>query len=629
MPAGTHLDEMREIVNDFILETDELLLGLDRDLIEMERTPDDLNLLNKIFRSVHTIKGAAGFLGFTQMVELVHQTENVLNKLRQGEMKVTPKINDAILKSVDIIKTLLSDIRNNDIKEIDISGILHELTAILGMKGADIGAGKAESKPAVSGTKPQEDVKPKKLGEILIEEKVVTKEQLDEVLESQVPPKLGEILVEKKIVTEEQVQKALSKQGAPSQPAEHTIRVDINRLDNVMNLVGELVLGRNRLLQLASKLEELYEDNETIGILNENASHINLVTTDLQLAVLKTRMQPIRKVFTKFPRMVRDMARDMGKEINLEISGEDTELDKSVIEEIGDPLVHLIRNAIDHGVEMPEERMAAGKNRIGQVKLSAYYEGNNIVIEIRDDGKGMDTERIKEKAVEKGMITTEEASRLGKKDAINFIFAPGFSTAKKITDVSGRGVGMDVVKTNITRLNGLIDVDTEYGKGSTILVKLPLTVAIIQSLMVGTGREIFALPLASVVETVRISNKDIQSVDRREVIKLRDSVLPLVRLNNVFHLSSPLSKGERGLSSDSKNEWLYVVVIGIAEKRVGIIVEKLYGQEEVVIKSLGEYISTKGIAGATILGDGRVTLIVDLAQLFEIISTDHTGSRRL
>ncbi|MBI3814283.1 MAG: chemotaxis protein CheA, partial [Nitrospinae bacterium] len=322
----------------------------------------------------------------------------------------------------------------------------------------------------------------------------------------------------------------------------------------------------------------------------------------------------------KFPRMVRDMARDMGKEINLEISGEDTELDKSVIEEIGDPLVHLIRNAIDHGVEMPEVRLAAGKARIGQVRLSAYYEGNNIVIEIRDDGRGMDTERIKEKAVEKGMITPEEASRLSKKDTINFIFAPGFSTAKKITDVSGRGVGMDVVKTNITKLNGLIDIDTEYGRGSIIVVKLPLTVAIIQSLMVGTGKEIFALPLASVVETVRISNKDIQSVDQHEVIKLRNSVLPLVRLNDVFHISA----------SDSKNEWLYVVVIGIAEKRVGIIVEKLYGQEEVVIKSLGEYISTKGIAGATILGDGRVTLIVDLAQLFEVISSqtrEHQSTR--
>jgi two-component system chemotaxis sensor kinase CheA len=436
------------------------------------------------------------------------------------------------------------------------------------------------------------------------------------------------MLVEKKIVTEEQIQKALSKQGAPSQPAEHTIRVDINRLDSVMNLVGELVLGRNRLLQLASKLEELHEDDEVVGILNENASHINLVTTDLQLAVLKTRMQPIRKVFTKFPRMVRDMARDLGKEINLTISGEDTELDKSVIEEIGDPLVHLIRNSIDHGVEMPEDRLAAKKDRVGQVKLSAYYEGNNIVIEIKDDGRGMDIERIKEKAVEKGMITHEDASRLSKKDIINFIFAPGFSTAKKITDVSGRGVGMDVVKTNITKLNGLIDIDTEYGKGSVITIKLPLTVAIIQSLMVGTGKEIFALPLASVVETVRISNKDIQSVDQHEVIKLRNSVLPLVRLNDVFNITTgaslPLQAASRG-GQGASNNWLYVVVIGIAEKRVGIIVEKLYGQEEVVIKSLGEYISTKGIAGATILGDGRVTLIVDLAQLFEVISTQTRG----
>lgn len=599
MTADSNLDEMREIVNDFILETEELLSGLDQDLVEMEKSPDDLNLLNKIFRSVHTIKGAAGFLGFSQMVELVHHTEDVLNKLRHGELKVNSKINDAILKSADIIKLLLNDIKNNDIKDIDLSGILSELTDIL--------SGKIAEAPAIKG-----DAAPKKLGEILIEEQVVTEEQLEEALESQVPPKLGEVLVEKKFATEDQVQKALSKQGAAAQPAEQTIRVDINRLDNVMNLVGEMVLGRNRLIQLVSKLEQQYEDNEIIGILNETASHITLVTTDLQLAVMKTRMQPIKKVFNKFPRMVRDLAKDLGKEINLELIGEETELDKSVIEEIGDPLVHLVRNSIDHGIEMPDERVAAGKDKIGQVRLSAYYEGNNIVIEIRDDGKGMDVSRIKEKAVEKGMISRDEASRLSKKDAINFIFAPGFSTAQKVSDVSGRGVGMDVVKTNITKLNGLIDIDSDYGKGSVISIKLPLTIAIMQSLMVGTGTEIFALPLASVIETVRISNDDIQTVDQHEVIKLRNSVLPLVRLGDIFRIHA----------ENSENGWLYVVVIGVAEKRVGIMVEKLYGQEEVVIKSLGEYVSTKGIAGATILGDGRVTLIVDLAQLFEIINTD-------
>ncbi len=611
MAADSNLDEMREIVNDFILETEELLSGLDQDLVELEKTPDDPDLLNKIFRSVHTIKGAAGFLGFSQMVELVHHAEDVLNKLRHGELKVTPKINDAILKSADIIKLLLTDIKNNDIKDIDLSGILAELTNILSEKKIDTIPAKEESK--------KEEAAPKKLGEILVEEQVVTEEQLEEALESQVPPKLGEVLVEKKFATEDQVQKALSKQGAAAQPPEQTIRVDINRLDNVMNLVGEMVLGRNRLLQLVSKLEQQYEDNEIIGVLNETASHITLVTTDLQLAVMKTRMQPIKKVFSKFPRMVRDLAKDLGKEINLELIGEETELDKSVIEEIGDPLVHLVRNSIDHGIEMPDERHAAGKDKVGQVRLSAYYEGNNIVIEIKDDGKGMDVNRIKEKAIEKGMITSDDASRMSKKDIINFIFAPGFSTAQKVSDVSGRGVGMDVVKTNITKLNGLIDIDSDYGKGSVISIKLPLTIAIMQSLMVGTGNEIFALPLASVIETVRISNNDIQTVDRHEVIKLRNSVLPLVRLGDIFHIHA----------ENSKNGWLYVVVIGVAEKRVGIMVEKLYGQEEVVIKSLGEYVSPKGIAGATILGDGRVTLIIDLAQLFEIINTkQQVGSRQ-
>ncbi|MBE9537391.1 MAG: chemotaxis protein CheA [Proteobacteria bacterium] len=388
---------------------------------------------------------------------------------------------------------------------------------------------------------------------------------------------------------------------------ERTLRIDTERLDNVMNLVGELVLERNRLFSIIKNMEERYSEDEDFVHLVGTGGRLNLLTTDLQMAVMRTRMQPVGKVFSKFPRMVRDLARTRGKEIELVMLGEDTELDKVIIEEIGDPLVHLIRNSVDHAIEPPEERERAGKHRSGVIKLSAYHEGDQIVIEIADDGRGIDHAKIRDKAVEKGVISSSEAASLSEKEALNLIFAPGFSTAEKVTDISGRGVGMDVVKTNITNLNGIVYIESEVGQGSRFTLKLPLTVAIIDALMVGTGNETFAIPLSSVIETLKINKEDIKTISDKEVISLRDGVLSLVRLSDEFNVQA---------TADMDS--MYVVVIGLSEKRIGVMVEGLLGQEEVVIKPLGDYLTNiSGVSGATVTGDGKVVLILDINTLIQ------------
>ena len=376
-----------------------------------------------------------------------------------------------------------------------------------------------------------------------------------------------------------------------------------------MNLIGELVLGKNRLLKIYDDVEERYEGEKFLEELNQVVSSLSLVTTDIQLAVMKTRMLPIAKVFNKFPRMIRDLSRELGKQIDLEISGEETELDKSIVEEIGDPLVHIIRNSCDHGIEDPETRKAAGKPEKGTVQLKAYNEGNHIVVEIVDDGKGLDTDMLKSKSIEKGIITEREADAMSDKEAFGLIFRPGFSTAAKVTNVSGRGVGMDVVKTNIEKLNGIIDIESEVGQGTVIKLKIPLTLAIIQSLLVGTQEEFYAIPLASVLETVRVPIDDIYTIDGKNVLRLRDEVLSLVRLSDVFGVKKVFDGGDH----------TYVVIIGVAEAKLGIIVDTLVGQEEIVIKSMGDYLQNiPGIAGATIRGDGRVTLIIDVGAMMEM-----------
>ncbi len=410
----------------------------------------------------------------------------------------------------------------------------------------------------------------------------------------------------------------MKKAVSPPKPAEGkgeelsdntTVRVDIKRLDDLMNQVGELVLERNRMIQINQNLQQegaaKIDFNEEFGKLTKR---MNFVTSELQMQVLKMRMLPVEKVFKKFPRIVRSMARDLGKEVDLQIFGEETELDRSVVDEIGDPLIHLIRNAMDHGLEKPEQRVASGKPRTGTLVLSAVHEGNQIIISIKDDGAGIDTDRVGRKALEKGLVTEDQLAAMSQRELFDLIFLPGFSTKDKASDLSGRGVGMDVVRTNIKKLNGLIEIKSEKGQGSEFILRLPLTLAIIQSLLVEVEGEVYSIPLSSVLETLRVDQRAFHVIGGQEVLKLRDMVLPLVRLERVFNV---LRQGEQ-------SDFCYVVVVGSADKRMGLVVTRLVGQQEVAIKSLGNYLANvPGIAGSTILGDGRVALIIDPVGLVE------------
>ncbi|MBZ7950666.1 chemotaxis protein CheW [Campylobacter sp. LH-2024] len=609
------MEDMQEILEDFLVEAFELVEQIDHDLVELESNPEDLELLNRIFRVAHTVKGSSSFLNFDVLTKLTHHMEDVLNKARHGELKITPDIMDVVLESIDRMKTLLNSIRDNGNDTaigMDIDPICTRLTAISEGEAPVGNSAPVEEKPIETPKKepaqePEVDVN--QLSDSEVEAEI---ERLLKVRKAEDQARRAQ---KKKSATTPTPQKTDSG-GEKKVPAsssgggmDQTIRVEVKRLDHLMNLIGELVLGKNRLLKIYDDVEERYEGEKFLEELNQVVSQLSIITTDVQLAVMKTRMQPIAKVFNKFPRVVRDLSRELGKQIELEISGEETELDKSIVEEIGDPIMHMIRNSCDHGVEDPATRVANGKPEKGIVQLKAYNEGNHIVVEITDDGKGLDPNGLKAKAMEKNLITEREADQMTDKEAFALIFKPGFSTAAKVTNVSGRGVGMDVVKTNIEKLNGVIEIDSELGKGSTFKLKIPLTLAIIQSLLVGTQEEFYAIPLASVLETVRVPVDDIYTIEGKNVLRLRDEVLSLVRLSDVFGVKQVLESGDQ----------TYVVVIGVAESKLGIIVDTLVGQEEIVIKSMGEYLQNiQGIAGATIRGDGRVTLIIDVGAMMDM-----------
>ncbi len=639
------MDELQELLEDFLIEAFEMIEEMDQDLVELENNPDDLELLNKIFRVAHTIKGSGSFLSFDKLTHLTHHMEAVLDKARKGELHITPDIMDIILESIDAMKAILEYIRDNGndtAPEIDVEPIVQKLDAL--SKGETPSSVTPEKEEKI-GDLNLDEITADNLDDIDLSE--LSSEELDKVLDQLVndintAPESEEeieeveeenvqneeekapentpvtsqnqsvVKKEKKELSKAEQKKALKKNIVSTK--EQTIRVDVKRLDQLMNLIGELVLAKNRLIKIYNDVEERYEGEKFLEELNQVVSSISIVTTDLQIAVMKTRMLPIGKVFNKFPRIVRDLSRDLHKKIKLIISGEDTELDKSIIEEIGDPLVHMIRNAVDHGIETPQERIKAGKPEEGTVWLKAYNEGNMIVIEIKDDGHGMDAEKLKQKAIEKGIITPSEAENMGDKEAFMLIFKPGFSTAAKVTSVSGRGVGMDVVKTNIEKLNGIIEVDSVKGKGSTFKLKIPLTLAIIQALLVGSQEDLFAVPLSNVIETVRIVEEDIYTIEGKSVLKLRNEVLPLVNMADVFDVEKILEP----------EKYLYVVILGLGATKIGLIVDRFIGQEEIVIKSLGEFLKgLPGIAGATIRGDGRVTLIVDVGSLMKLAKETH------
>ncbi len=601
-------DEMAEIITEFITEAEESLEHIDPLFVELEAKTYDREILNEIFRSMHTIKGAAGFLGFQNIVDVAHRSENILKKLRDGEMTVSTSLMDTILKSVDMIRLLLRHIKLNDGMEEDTSLLLRELDEALNVSQSSTAAETINTEALSSAaTSAQDTADGFDINDIESIQANMHKET-DKIEESVKSETVIQPLPSKSAV----ISAHEGSSGATAvKDVAQTLRVDVNRVDKVMDLTGEIVLVRNRLLNIANYLENKYSEDNHVENLLSTVSFLDLVTSDMQLAVMKMRMQPLKKVFGKFPRLVRDMAVSLDKDIELEISGEDTEVDRFVIEHIGDPMVHIIRNSIDHGIESMEERRRKGKSAKGRLSISASQQGNQIVIDVSDDGKGIDVEKVKRKAVEKGIVTDEDALRMTEENAINLIFMPGFSTADVATNLSGRGVGMDVVKTNILKLNGYVDVVTKKDAGSTFRISIPLTLAIVQALMVRIDKSQYAVPLAPIIETIKVDREDIGNVSGQKVLVVRGKVLPL------FELTEILGFGDTGNS-----DYRYVLVIAIGERRFCIAVDDLLGQEEIVIKTIdGINTDESYVVGATITGEGKVVLILDLAGMSRNVMT--------
>jgi len=668
-------DDMKEIVESFIVESREIFEELDHALLQLERTPDDRELIDRIFRAVHTVKGTSGFLSLDQMSNLAHRFEDVLNKLRQGELAFQPAMMDVMFDAFDQMGVLLDQVVDGDMTPVDQDDILAELDAILNgeynddaepssagehepedspdadplpneaagaepaggsapVPGNGDSAASAEAHGPATATPPETsgpsadahaeappDTVPNVVDESANADASANSDRPSasdaaaegdtaesDTAEAETPAASSGQSAEN-IVSNTGRKKAGKGSRRITDRASETIRVEVDRLDNLMDLVGELVLGRNRLLQLSTDAEHIEEREELLRKMSDTTSQVDFITSELQAAVMRTRMVQVGRVFNKFPRVVRDLAREFDKKIDLKIEGEETELDKSLVEEIGDPLTHLIRNAADHGVEMPEKRRANGKPERGTIRLSAAHEGNHILIEIEDDGAGIDPDRLKQKAIEKDLITESEAADMTDTEAFDLIFRPGFSTARGVSQVSGRGVGMDVVKTNLRRLNGSIETESALGDGTRFIMKLPLTLAIIQSLLVEVGHETFAIPLHSVTEVVNFDESEVHTIQGREVMHHRDRVLPLLRIGESLDVNG----------YERNREHSYIVVVAIAHHRLGVIVDDLTSQKEIVIKPLGNYLKkVPAVAGSTILGDGSVIMILDVAEMIRM-----------
>ncbi len=705
-----------DILQDFLVEAGEILELLSEQLIELENNPDDKDLLNAIFRGFHTVKGGAGFLSLTELVDACHGAENVFDILRNGQRSVTPDLMDTILQSLDAVNVMFEAVQNSEpltpadpalleelhrlckpetedeiaarttaqvvqpepvieqvaapepVAQEQPNGSIDEITQdefdkLLDQLHGEGGSPTSTQAPAsVTAKEESGDITDDEFESLLDElhgvgggpsgkvatsqttssvdsagDDMITDDEFEQILDQlhgagkgptidkpevvatapsepiAVPAsKPAEPIAEKKAAPKASDQasgnKASNNKTKPQ--ADSTVRVDTSTLDTIMNMIGELVLVRNRLVSLG-----LNSNDEEMS---KAVSNLDVVTADLQGAVMKTRMQPIKKVFGRFPRVVRDLARNLSKDIVLEMRGEDTDLDKNLVEALADPLIHLVRNSVDHGIEMPAEREKAGKSRTGKVILSASQEGDHIELSIVDDGGGMDADKLRNIAVDRGLMDNDAASRLSDKECFNLIFAPGFSTKEKITDVSGRGVGMDVVKTAINTLNGSIDIDSEMGKGTKITIKVPLTLAILPTLMVGVSGQPFALPLGSVNEIFHLDLSKTNTVDGQLTIIVRDKSIPL------FYLQDWLCRDS--IRDDSKHGHGHVVIVQLGSQRVGFVVDTLIGQEEVVIKPLDTLLQgTPGMAGATITSDGHIALILDVPNLLKRYVTRSSG----
>jgi two-component system, chemotaxis family, sensor kinase CheA len=709
-----------EILQDFLVEAGEILEQLSEQLVELESRPDDMNLLNAIFRGFHTVKGGAGFLQLNELVECCHIAENVFDILRKGERRVDAELMDVVLEALDAVNGMFGQVRERSEPtpaSVELLAALSRLAEPAGAEPAAVApAAAAKSEAAASGdiTDSEFEQLLDALGEAPAGDSVAASDEItddefeslldqlhgkgqfsaaaessvgaavavaavaapagDEITDdefealldqlhgkgqfagaAEAPAPAAPVAASSDEITDDEFESLLdqlhgkgkfvppseapaapvAKPAAPVAPAkpatakpaaktepaaprppaapapaadkapaaseaETTVRVDTARLDEIMNMVGELVLVRNRLVRLGL--------NSGDEAMSKAVSNLDVVTADLQTAVMKTRMQPIKKVFGRFPRLVRDLARNLKKEINLELVGEETDLDKNLVEALADPLVHLVRNAVDHGVETPEEREKAGKPRGGRVVLSAEQEGDHILLSITDDGKGMDADVLRAKAVEKGLLDKDAADRLNEFECYNLIFAPGFSTKTEISDVSGRGVGMDVVKTKISQLNGTVNVFSQKGAGSKIIIKVPLTLAIMPTLMVMLENQAFAFPLVNVNEIFHLDLSRTNVVDGQEVVIVRDKALPLFYLKR-WLVPQAFHEGQREG---------HVVILTVGSQRIGFVVDQLVGQEEVVIKPLGKMLQgTPGMSGATITGDGRIALILDVPSMLK------------
>ena len=563
-----------EVIREFLIESTENLGRLDQEIVQLEQSPRDAQLLASVFRTMHTIKGTGGMLGFNAVEKLAHLAENLLSEVRNGERDLTPALVSLVLRTVDAVKA--------------------ELVAIE--------AGGKES--GVSHAALQEELR------LACETRAAAPAKRDQGERGEAAPA-----------------PAVADDGAGSQKnvsEDSTIRVDVGLLDRLMNLVGELVLARNQILQFNATRED--------SSFNTSAQRVDLITTELQEGVMKTRMQPIGNIWNKFPRVVRDVATGCGKQVRIEMEGKDTELDKTIIEAIKDPLTHLVRNAVDHGIEPPAKRKAAGKEPEGRLLLRAFHEGGQVNIEITDDGAGLDHEKIRRKALEKNLISSELAARLTERDVANLIFLPGFSTAEKVTNVSGRGVGMDVVKTNIEKIGGTVDVHSKPGEGSTVRMKIPLTLAIIPALIVTSGGDRYAIPQINLLELVRLEGEQVRSgielVNGAPVHRLRGQLLPLVYLARELKTEGemPARAGERLARQAAVN----IVVLRADERQFGLVVDDINETEEIVVKPLSKQLKNiNTFAGATIMGDGRIALILDvvgLAQRADVVGETHDRS---
>lgn len=715
---GIDLDDFLEF---YLLDSQEQIERLGAGLLDLERSGENISLINDLFRSAHSLKGASGTMGFTPIVELTHAAEDLLDKLRQGKMTVTNEIIDVLLAVTDKVKLMLAQVGKRTDITIDFDDLKSQLKMVIetgalasktdnniititeskNNKHTNDNKDKSDTKTAIDFklTTDENDTLGKPLSEgksvyqitVQLSPNTMMKavravmviqrmEQLGNVIK--IMPTIEELEVcedrefhflfitnestediradilevseiSEAIVAHHTVEEsdiidnvfleggnlqsihvneiaAVTETAATSTvmplksnrsgdvPAEdtpkdsnnqvHTIRVDTARMDSLINLVGEMVITRTRLVKIGQDLQSVNPSEPLVANLNESNMYLGRLMSDLQENVMRLRMVPIGTVFSRYPRLVRDFCRKTGKKIELVINGEETELDKTVVESIGDPLTHIIRNSVDHGIETPEERLLIGKPEVGTITLNAYHEGNHIAIIVSDDGAGLNIEKIYNKALAKGLINNKE--EISEKDIANLVFLPGFSTADQITDISGRGVGMDVVKKTITSLGGMIDIKTKQGQGTSMVIMLPLTLAIIQALLVGVGEETYAIPLSSVLETLLVNKEEFKTVGGLPMVQLRGNTLPLVSLKKKFDLPE----------SETPNEEVYIVVVGLGDKSIGIIVDELLGQQEVVIKSLGEFLSgVPGIAGATILGDGKVTLILDITSLIQDI----------